>query len=269
MTALPPNVVVRNRLDPQHDGYSIADGRAMAALSAAEDRHFWHLSRNAFIADRLGRLSIRPPARVLELGCGGGCVASHLSRLGYRVTGVDGHLPRILEAAARAPDARFVVEDLARRDGLADERGADAVGLFDVIEHLDHPEALLGRAVDLVRAGGWVVGTVPAIMALWSEADARAGHRVRYGRRRLESLLRSVGGVDRVETVPFNRLLVPLLWLQRRALARGAPDERLLRVPWQPVNRSMYLLLRAEHRLGLPHPRLPGASLWFALRREA
>jgi hypothetical protein len=50
---------------------------------------------------------------VLELGCGGGAVAAHLATAGYRVTGIDGHLSRALEAARRAPEARFLVHDLA------------------------------------------------------------------------------------------------------------------------------------------------------------
>ncbi len=269
---LPDNVAVRAALARDHEGYSLADEAAIRALSLAEDRHFWHRARNQLIAGRLARLGVRPPARVLELGCGGGCVSAHLWRLGYAVTGVDGHLPRVLEAAARAPGARFIVEDLSQEGVLADQAGADAVALFDVIEHLVDPGAAVRAALQLARPGGWVVGTVPALQALWSDADRLAGHRLRFERPTLAGMLRAIPGAGDVEVVPFNRLLVPLLWLQRRAAAGPAPVESAapyLRVPWAPVNRAMHLLLRAEDRLsGLLPARLPGASLWFALRRE-
>jgi SAM-dependent methyltransferase len=275
MTAegLPPNVEVRSRLAPDHGGYSIEDASVMRALALAEERHFWHRTRNQFIVDRLRGLGACPPAQVLELGCGGGSVAAHLSRAGYAVTGVDGHLPRILEAAARAPEAHFVVEDLSKPNVLADLGGADVVGLFDVIEHLDDPGQALARAVELCRPGGIVAGTVPALMALWSEADRSAGHRTRFELVGLERLVRAVPGATVLEVVPFNRLLVPLVWLDRRARADGGAGgrpEHYLRVPWAPVNRFLSALLRMEHGLGSVLPRsMPGASLWFALRRSS
>jgi SAM-dependent methyltransferase len=270
--SLPGNVEVRSALPREHDGYSLEDERAIQALSRAEDQHFWHLSRNRFIADRLARLSARAPRRIVDLGCGGGCVAAHLARLGYAVTGVDGHLPRVLEAAARAPDATFIVEDLSVDGALADQAGADVVGLFDVIEHLDDPRRALERALRLARPEGVVVGTVPALMALWSDADRLAGHRLRYDLPRLEALLRSVPGARLVEAFPFNRMIVPLLWFQRRAESgaeSAASAERFLRVPWAPLNRALYLLLRLEHRLDAVLPRrVPGASIWFAIRKQ-
>jgi SAM-dependent methyltransferase len=272
MTDVPANVKMRTSLAREYDGYSLTDADMFRSLSLAEDRHFWHLTRNRFIADRLARLPLEPGARILELGCGGGCVAAHLSKLGYDVTGVDGHLPRILEAAARAPSARFIVEDLARTGALAEETDFDAVALFDVLEHLDDPRAALQAALEHVRPDGFVVGTVPALKSLWSDADRRAGHRLRYDRDSLRSLLGPVVGAAIVEIEPFNRILVPLVWLQRR-LARGSAadsGDQYYRVPWGPVNRALHFLLRMEHRVSAGMPwaaRLPGASLWFVLRK--
>jgi len=260
-------------LDREHGSYSIADEEMVRVLSRAEGRHFWHLSRNRLISDNLSRLGFEPPARVLDLGCGGGCVAAHLAQLGYSVTGVDGHLPRILEAAARAPSARFIVDDVNQGNFLSEEGGFDVVALFDVIEHVDAPGALLGKATDLARPGGCVAGTVPALMALWSDADRRAGHRVRYQRRTLAPLLASVRDGAVVEITYFNRVLVPFLWLQRRILDRGGSGdsgERYFRVPWEPANLGMYALARLEHRLDTLVPWLrnaPGASLWFSVRK--
>ena len=50
------------------------DARFVPYLRAAEDRHFWFLSRNAIIAALISGIErILPPHyRVLEIGCGTG-----------------------------------------------------------------------------------------------------------------------------------------------------------------------------------------------------
>lgn len=267
--ALPTNLSILSELPADHAGFDITNPRLMAELSAAEDSHFWHVARNELIAARLRALGVGPGARFLELGCGGGVVSAHLSRAGLDVTGVDGHLPRVAEAARRAPRARFYVHDLSRGvEGLPS--GFAAAGLFDVIEHLDEPVVALEAALSRVSVGGWVVGTVPALMALWSDYDAKGGHQLRYDTATLGDVLARVAGADRRELRWFNHLLVPMMWLQRRA--RAEPDAGL-RVPPAPLNRALLWTLRAEYaadRLVRPlRARLPGASLWFALRRAS
>ncbi len=266
-------VTLLSELEQDHDGFDVSEASVVAALHRAEDRHFWFVARNEWIAQRLGGLGLVSGARVIELGCGGGCVASHLSRCGYEIVGVDGHRQLVNLASKRAKDARFWVHDLSRGIEALPERDFDAVGLFDVIEHLDDPRQALQKAVSLARPGGLVVGTVPALLALWSELDVRAGHRRRYGRAQLRDLVDSVEGAERVELVYFNRVLVPMMWLQRRVVARAtkgaATSLANLAVPVWPMNWGMKTVLRVERRIGGMFDRLSlvGASLWFALRR--
>ncbi|MET0595113.1 MAG: class I SAM-dependent methyltransferase [Polyangiaceae bacterium] len=267
-----------SELAPDDSSFDISDEADVGALLAAEESHFWHRARNRFIRGKIADLGKKPPARVLELGCGAGCVSSDLARAGYDVIGIDGHRSLLAVACTRAPQARFFCHDLRR--GLPDlERGSfDVVALFDVIEHLDDPLRALSDAASLAKPGGYVVGTVPALMSLWSSIDEHAGHKIRYSQQTLAETLAGVRGAHVTEIAPFFRSLVPLVWLQRRMLGRAGRTDRSehvaasvqnLRVPPLPINAGLLAMANAEHALARAVPRLslPGASLWFALAR--
>jgi hypothetical protein len=140
-----------------------------------------------------------------------------------------------------------------------------------VIEHLDRPEDALDRAASFVRPGGYVVGTVPALMALWSGIDEHAGHKIRYSRATLRDVLSRAKGASIVEIEPFFRTLVPMMWAQRKLVGRrgtAAEAAQNLAVPAAPVNAALYSLVTLEHAAARALGTLPfpGASLWFALR---
>jgi SAM-dependent methyltransferase len=256
-------------LSPDDPDFDISSDLDVQALLFAEEHHFWHRARNRLIVRRLRALA--PRARVLELGCGAGCVTAALSRAGYEVTGLDGH-PALLEVASRrVPGVPLVCHDL--RASKPSPAGApfDVVALFDVIEHLDEPAQVLETAAELARPGGLVVGTVPASMFLWSGIDEHSGHKIRYSERTLREQLSQVRGTTVDEIVPFFGLLVPIMLVQRRVVGRradAADAARNLAVPWWPVNEAMLALARVDEMLSPAYGRLgfPGASLWFALR---
>ena len=270
----------------------------MAALHRAEQRHFWHRSRNEIIARGLTRLGVAPGSMVLELGCGSGCVSTYLASIGYRVVGVDGHRVLLSHAAAIAVGAEFWLHDLTRGVGELPKEQFDVVGMFDVLEHLDDPVGALDGAMAMSKPGGIVVGTVPSMMCLWSRVDDQAGHRTRYDVEGLRRVLETVRGADVVEVLPFHRVLVPFLFARRLVMGRCDGDElgssgaskssgsskssksserehsvsrvseRNFRVPMVPINEAMLWLLRLD-RVVSAWPRvrsLGGPSIWFALR---
>jgi 2-polyprenyl-3-methyl-5-hydroxy-6-metoxy-1,4-benzoquinol methylase len=261
----------RAGIAPSDPDYDISDRAALEALRRAEDRHFWQVSRARMIARRLSKLGLRRGASLLDLGCGMGCVSAVLARAGYQVTGVDGHQRLLDVAAQRSPESRFLCRDLRQGVGDLGNASSDAAGLFDVIEHMAEPMAALEGALSCVRPGGLLVGTVPALMWLWSSIDNSSGHKVRYERDTLRRVLIQVRGAALLSIAPFNRVLVPLLWLHRRRVGRGqSRSVENLTVPWGPVNAAMLALLNFENALApaLDATPLPGASLWFALRKQ-
>lgn len=272
-SSLPPNIHRVSALPTDSPHFDLSSDRYIAALQRAEKEHFWHRIRNKIIARRLLTLGVAPPAQVLELGCGSGCVTSYLSQIGYRITGVDGHLPLLHQASLRAPNATFLLHDLTRGVEPLSLDNLDAVAFFDVIEHLTDPAEALTTASSLLRTGGLLVGTVPAMKMLWSTVDEQAGHQLRYEKKELEDLLEKIPQTRLLEVAPFNRLLVPMMWLQRKWVVKqgdpAATSERNLTVPPKPINEALYKALQTEDMLSawLEQLPIPGASLWFALAR--
>ena len=91
--------------------------------------------------------AVPPGSRVVDIGCGPGFFDEQLVRKGCRVTGVDQFPP------AR-PDAfeKFLLWDEKGPFPDVDLRQCDYVLLLDIIEHLKHPEAFLGRLREAARS---------------------------------------------------------------------------------------------------------------------
>jgi 2-polyprenyl-6-hydroxyphenyl methylase/3-demethylubiquinone-9 3-methyltransferase len=95
----------------------------------------------------------RPGAVLVDLGCGGGLLAPHVARLGYRHIGVDRSLSAL---------------DVARRHGVLAIHGdvtevpladgcADAVSAGEILEHVTDPSTVVSQACRLLRPGGTLV----------------------------------------------------------------------------------------------------------------
>lgn len=123
-----------------------------------------------------------PTLSYLDIGCGGGIFAESAARLPSTssVTAID-PTPRVLEVAraharrdpslaGRLTYRQASVEDLAAGPdaAAADAARHDVVTVFEVLEHVDRPEAFLDRVRPLVRPGGWLVmSTIARTWVSW------------------------------------------------------------------------------------------------------
>jgi len=224
--------------------------------------HFWFPPRRRLLARILDRrLERRPGAWAVDLGCGTGEFLPALRRRFAGVAAVDAYGESLAAAGETVPEAVRIQSDVASVP-LAAGQCRLAVAL-DVLEHVE-PGPFLAEAARLVEPGGWLLLSVPALPALWSELDEAAGHRCRYTRGSLAEEL-SGGGWELVDWTHYQAALLPLVWLVRRSpWARG---RRLERRPPGLLGQTLGAVNELEVRV-LGGLRLPWGSSLLALARR-
>jgi SAM-dependent methyltransferase len=255
--------------DPQH----------FAAVASAERRHFWFRARNRVLLTILAPLGARLPAhaRVLEIGCGTGNTLRVLEQAcpTALVVGMDAFAEGL--RYARRETRAFLLQ--GRAEAAPFRTRFHLIGLFDVLEHIDHDEDTLLAIRDLLEPGGHLVVTVPARRHLWSAVDVCARHVRRYEREDLVERLANAGYDVRYVT-PFMAATYPVLWLARRlrraegqsaeagVAAAAAAAHAELRVPaW--LNAIFDASLRPERWILRARRRLPfGSSLLAVAARR-
>ena len=205
-------------LAAQSEGF---DPALFAELAALESRNFWFRARNRLIVWALQRYA---PAFTdfLEVGCGTGYVLQGVAVAfpGARICGTEAQTEGLQFAASRVPRATFLQMD-ARQMPFDDE--FDAIGAFDVIEHIAEDEAVLAQMHRALRPGGSLLLTVPQHPFLWSEYDVRAHHVRRYTGGELRQKL-ARAGFDIVKMTSFVSVLLPLMMLSRLTRRTDAAD---------------------------------------------
>ena len=189
-------------------------------LAALEEGNFWFRSRTRLILDALERHA--PGAgRYLEVGCGTGLVLAAVAARFPRMSlvGSDMHRAGLAFAARRVPGAELYLMD-ARRMPFDGE--FDALGAFDVLEHMEQDVEALRQMHRALADGGRLIVTVPNHPSLWSRTDELAQHVRRYDRSGLRAKVEQAGfTVERMTA--FVSLLLPLMALSR-LVRRGARE---------------------------------------------
>jgi SAM-dependent methyltransferase len=143
----------------------------------------------------------------------------------------------------------------------------DAIGAFDVLEHIDRDADVLTNIRRALRPGGGFLVTVPQHAWLWSDTDVAAHHVRRYARAELRDKLRAAG-FEVLRVTSFVSLLLPAMWLARRRRGDGMQEvEAELALPG-PANAIGYATLRMESlliRLGI---NLPAGGSLLAIARK-
>jgi len=237
-------------------------------LSRLEAENFWFRARNELILWALR--TYKPDASsFLEVGCGTGFVLSGIARACPKLalSGSDIFLAGLSHAAERVPSAHFMQMD-ARRVPFVEE--FDAIGAFDVLEHIKEDETVLAQLHSAIKPGGVLLLTVPQHPWLWSVSDEYACHVRRYKRAEIEQKVLSAG-FELLRSSSFVTSLLPAMMLSRVLQKQETKDfdpAGELKIN-AVLNKSFYALMMLELaviRFGMNYP-VGGSRLIVAERK--
>jgi SAM-dependent methyltransferase len=238
---------------------------------AFEAWHWWFRGRVRILSAVLRReLGVALPARIASVGCGPlpgiGWLVPFLTP-GGRVIGVDADVRHARDAPAGCLAAAGVAEAIPLRSA-----SCDLVVALDVIEHLDDDAAGLRECARVLRPGGLLVVTVPALPSLWGAQDVVSRHRRRYTRATLSEAFERAG-LSPAGVTYFNSLLLPTIaavrWARRLWPPRGPVRSDFEDTRPGIANRLLSAAFGAEAHL-VGRVSLPiGVSLLATARRAA
>ena len=198
------------------EGYDPAWYSELAGLEAS---NFWFVARNCLIRWISCRY-LPGKGDYLELGCGTGFVLQMLCKVfpGWRVYATEAQPEGIGFARKRVPlNVGFFQMD-ACHIPFRDE--FDAIGAFDVIEHISDDVAAITQIHAALKPGGHFILSVPQHMFLWSKYDEAGCHFRRYSSAEINSKLKAAG-FSILASTSFNSLLLPLMMLSRALKRRN------------------------------------------------
>jgi SAM-dependent methyltransferase len=187
-------------------------GEYFKELADLEAGNFWFRSRNRLILWALGKYVPRM-CSFLEIGCGTGFVISGIaSRFpGTRLLGSEFLDEGLVFARQRVPEAEFLQMDARYIPYRAE---LDAIGAFDVLEHISEDDVVLQQIFNALKPGGHVIITVPQHRWLWSDVDDYACHVRRYDATELHEKVVQAG-FRIIRSTSFVTMLLPAMYLSR------------------------------------------------------
>jgi 2-polyprenyl-3-methyl-5-hydroxy-6-metoxy-1,4-benzoquinol methylase len=230
---------------------------------------FWLDAR----ADAVGQLLRDASISTLwDVGAGAGAMAKRLARYGTAVVSVEPLPEGASEIAAMGAEVFCgTLEDLELPPG-----SLTAVGLFDVLEHLEDPSKLLAEVARVLAPVGRLFVTVPAYQWLWSAEDQILGHFRRYSAKTLSAELSKADFAALSVQYTFASLVPAAAVLRTLPYRLGRnrdPDKVLSRnsarvQPGDTANRWARRILAAEAKVARRMPLPFGLSLVAVAQRR-
>jgi ubiquinone/menaquinone biosynthesis C-methylase UbiE len=231
-----------------------------AAMDAAEAGMWWYRALHARLLDALAGVC----GTVLDAGCGTGGFLSVLRRERPDLHRVGLEFSSIAAPRAAAKSAGPVVRGSVNALPFADA-SFDAATAADLLCHAAvQPDQALAELRRVLRQGGRLVVNMPAYAWLASAHDVQVHNARRQTARQTAAMLRRAGFV-RVQAGYWNGLLLPLMVVQRKLLARRAEKSDVAAFPpW--LDARLHGMTEFERRLPV---RLPAGGSVLATAERA
>jgi SAM-dependent methyltransferase len=176
-------------------------------FNASAEDHWWFVARRVIVRRLVGKIiGNKPCLRILDIGSGVGATLKQLEEMGVAF-GVDISPEAIGYCRDRGCRRLCLVEEERLPFG---DNSFDLVISMDILEHIDQEYRHLREYRRVLKKGGFLLITVPALSWLWSNHDRANRHRRRYSRSGLRNLLVKEGWkIERLSY--FCTLLFPLV----------------------------------------------------------
>jgi SAM-dependent methyltransferase len=219
-----------------------------ALMDAAEDRMWWYRALHARLCGALTNVH----GRVLDAGCGTGGFLAVLAARRPDLIGFGVEWDRAATARTRGKSAAATAQGSVNALPFAG-RCFDAAVSADVLCHAAvEPALALAELLRVLRPGGRLVLNLPAYHWMLSAHDRRVHNVRRYTAQATAALLRQAG-FERISVRYWNGLLLPLMVLQRKILARGdAMSDVAPFPPW--LDAMLHGMTEFERRLPFSPP---------------
>lgn len=231
------------------------DPEYFGAYARAEKKHFWFEARANLIARAVRRLAPKSKS-FFDVGCGTGFILQSLRTEipTMESHGCDAFVEALSHVRGRLGESAHLYR--CEANALPFYREFDALGAFDVLEHIEDDKGALRNIIQAVKPGGFVFLTVPQHPWLWSNWDEFNYHVRRYKTGELEKLV-SQNGLEIVYATSFMTLTLPLMllrsWIDR---VRTGDFEAGLEIS-KPVNwilRGVMVIESSLLKLGVRFP---------------
>lgn len=230
---------------------------------------FWFKHRNNCIVEVI---RLYPPGGpILDVGGGNGFVSLAINDAGVDTILLEPGLKGCINAHNRgvSPIICSTLEDAGFKP-----HSVPAIGIFDLLEHIENDTAFLSGLKTLLIPNGKLYITVPAYDFLTSFDDKRAGHYRRYTTKSLSKKLTSVGFSVDFKTYIFRLLPVPILFFRtipsRLGVRKKSELEKVKREHERPAawfGRLLTIMLNREIRRLRSKKAIPfGGSCLFVAR---
>jgi len=170
-----------------------------------EENSFWFRHRQHALLTLLHRY--KPPDTFLDIGGGTGAFCMLLQKH---------QIPCMLlepdawgASCAKNRGVHTVIQSSFQEVHTAPD-SLGAIGLFDVLEHIEHEGNFLQKLHRSLYEGGRLYMTVPTCAWLWSDEDVHSGHYRRYSLHQLCTKLSDAGWEVEYASYLFLTLLLPI-----------------------------------------------------------
>lgn len=195
-----------------NDGVKISYPDEGNSLSVdLEENGTWFKQRNDLILSLIKKHSFS--GDFLDIGGGNGFQA-----LGVKNSGIEGKVIFCEPGyngclIAKKRNIEYVYNGIFQDLPFQDYNIA-AVGLFDVLEHIEDDIRFLTELHKLLPVGSKVFITVPAMKLLWSEIDPPSGHYRRYNKKEIKRLVNQLPFKLIDHGYYFNFYVLPMFLLR-------------------------------------------------------